>query len=151
MKPVLAAFVFVALLAAGCGAGRSGAAPAEDPSVAFARLVHHELAGRRDRSYDMLVREQRDIVPRALYVSCSPGASIDDADVQVIRVSDETFSVPELGQTLTKAIDWRLVVRPPNGDPITLARKGHLIAQDGQWRWTLSQKSFASFREGICP
>ncbi len=152
MKPVVVALLLVAALAAGCGgAGRSAGPPSEDPSVAFTRLVHHELVGQRDESYAMLIREQRDVVPRSLYVSCSPGTPIDDADVIVMRVFDETYSVPELGKTETKAISWRLVVHPPDGEKITLSRKGHLIAQDGQWRWTLSQKSFASLRDGVCP
>jgi hypothetical protein len=148
-----AAFATIALLAiaaSGCGSGSS--TPKENPEQAFSRLVHHELAGRRASSYAMLISEQRDVVPRSLYVSCSPGAPVDDADVVVVKIFDEEFSVPRLGRIQTKAVDWRLVVHPPDGsDPITINRKGHLIAQDGHWRWTLSPKSFASFRAGVCP
>lgn len=156
-----AALVVVALLSAaaltivasGCGSGSSVAiAPDEDPGQAFTRLVHHELAGQRASSYSMLISEQRKVVPQSLYVSCSPGAPIDDADVVVMKIFDEEFSVPLLGRTKTKAVNWRLVVHPPDGsDPITIDRKGHLIAEDGEWRWTLSPKTFASFKAGTCP
>ncbi len=145
----------LALVAASCGSGSSSdgaVAPDGDPGQVFTRLVRYELSGRRDNSYEMLVSAQRDLVPRSLYVSCSPGAPIDDADVVVVKVFDEDFVVPKLGRTRTKAINWRLVVRPPDGgDPITLNRKGHLIAEDGEWHWTLTEKSLASFRAGLCP
>jgi hypothetical protein len=148
----LAAAVLV-VVAAGCsgGGGSSRSAPAEDPGQAFTRLVHQELSGQRESSYRMLIRAQRDVVPRSLYVSCSPGSPID-AEVVVTRVFDEEFAVPQLGRTHTKAVKWRMIVHPPDGsDPITLSRKGHLIAEEGEWRWTLSRKSLASFRAGVCP
>jgi hypothetical protein len=155
MKQLPALAVLLAILGGGCGGGSgstAGATPAEDPSQAFTRLVHQELSGQRESSYRMLVRAQRAVVPRSLYVSCSPGSPIEDADIVVMRVFDEEFSVPELGRTKTKAVSWRMIVRPPDGsDPITLNRKGHLIAEEGEWRWTLSPKSFASFRAGVCP
>ncbi len=150
--PVLAVAASLALLAAGCGGSNVANAPHEDPGQVFTRLVQHELAGRRASSYAMLVDAQRDLVPRSLYVSCSPGAPIDDADVVVVKVFDEEYVVPKVGRKQTKAISWRLVVRPPDGgDPITLNRKGHLIAEDGEWHWTLTEKSLASFRAGMCP
>jgi hypothetical protein len=153
VKHLPAAALALVVVAAGCGGGGSGsaAAPAEDPSQAFTRLVHQELSGQRESSYRMLVRAQREVVPRSLYVSCSPGSPID-GEVVVVKVFDEEFAVPQLGRTQTKAVKWRLIVHPPDGgDPITLSRKGHLIAEDGEWRWTLSPKSFASFRAGVCP
>jgi hypothetical protein len=137
-------------VAAGCGGGSSEATPSEDPSQAFTRLVHQELTGQRESSYRMLIRAQRAVVPRSLYVNCSPGSPVD-GQVVVTKVSDEEFAVPQLGPTLTKAVSWKLIVHPPGGDAFTLNRKGHLIAEDGEWRWTLSRKSLASFRAGVCP
>lgn len=151
MKRLAVLALILPAVGTGCGGGSSAAVPSEDPSQAFSRIVHQELAGKRESSYRALVRAQRDVVPRSLYVSCSPGSPIDDADVVVMRVFDEEFSVPELGRTQTKAVSWRMIVRPPEGDPITLDRKGHLIAEEGEWRWTLSEKSLASFRAGVCP
>jgi hypothetical protein len=153
MKQLAAIAVLLVIVGGGCGGGRASVeTPSEDPSQAFTRLVHQELSGQRESSYRMLVRAQRDVVPRSLYVSCSPGSPIEDASIVVMRVFDEEFSVPELGRTQTKAVSWRMIVRPPDGgDPITLNRKGHLIAEEGEWRWTLSPKSFASFRAGVCP
>jgi hypothetical protein len=140
-------------LAAGCaGFGDDDGDPEESPARAMARVIRHELAGRLGSSWALLVREQREAVGRELYVSCRPGPAVDDADVTVLGVRDEVFSVPALGRTDTKAVRWRMTVRSPEEEePLVLSRTGHLIAQDGAWRWTLSEDSFAAFRAGACP
>ena len=139
----------LALLAAGCGGGEDE--PDDPPAAVMARVVHHELAGRRGHSWDLLVREQRRALNRGLYLRCSPGNPIRNATVVVLGVKDETFSVPELGPTATKAVRWQMTVPVPDEAPLTLARTGHLIAQDGEWRWTLSADSFALLESGSCP
>jgi hypothetical protein len=79
----------------------------------------------------MLVREQREIVDRELYVSCPAGLPIQNADVVVLGVRDEAFEVPALGRTPTKAVTWQLTMHPGDGEPIRLSDTGRLIAQDG--------------------
>ncbi len=44
-----------------------------------------------------------------------------------------------------------MTVPQPGMEPVTYDRTGHLIPQDGKWRWTLSPSSFASYRAGVCP
>ena len=113
-------------------------------------LVRHELAGERDRSYAMLVREQRDAVDRTLYTKCSPGPSMQESDVSVgiAGVRDERIAVPALGETTTKAVRYKIDFHDGT-DPIVST--GHLIAQEGHWRWTLSKSSFDSLSGGSCP
>ena len=139
----------------GCGGGGSDAGgervPAQDPGRAMVALIKHELAGRLAHSWALLVREQRAVVDRAFYIRCPNGLPIDDARVDVLGVSDEMFSVPALGKTKTKAVRWRMTVPQPGRTPVTYDRTGHLIAQDGKWRWTLSRTSFAMYRAGVCP
>jgi hypothetical protein len=142
LLPVLAAL-------AACGGGDDGE-PAEDPGNAMTRVIRHELSGRRASSWQLLVREQREAVARKLYVSCSPGPPLE-AEVDVLSVSDEDFAVPAVGATATKAVRWRMRVLEPAEEPVTITRTGHLIAQDGQWRWTLSPESFRALRDGNCP
>jgi hypothetical protein len=142
--------LLLALAFAGCSGG-DDEEPDEHPATAMARVVQHELAGRRAHSFELLVREQRQIINRGLYVRCSPGDPIHDAKVVVLGVKDETFSVPALGPTATKAVHWQMTVPVPDADPVKLARTGHLIAQDGKWRWTLSADSFALLEAGDCP
>lgn len=154
MRPLLGAFATV-LAVSGCGAGGGGsggaAVPAQDPGQAMVTLIRHELAGRLGQSWALLVREQRAIVDRALYVRCPNGLPIDDARVDVLGVSDEDFTVPALGKTRTKAVRWRMTVPQPGMTPVTYDRTGHLVAQDGEWRWTLSKSTFALYRAGVCP
>ena len=145
-----AALAFLVLMA-GCSGGDDESEPDEHPAAAMARVVQHELAGRRGPSWELLVREQRKLIDRALYMRCSPGDPIHDATVVVLGVKDETFTVPALGPTDTKAVRWRMTVPVPDEEPLTLSRTGHLIAQDGQWRWTLSADSFALLEAGACP
>jgi hypothetical protein len=144
-----AAAAIAVVAAAGCG-GSSEAAPKEDPGQVMQAVVKHELAGDRDRTYAMLVREQRDAVDRSLYRKCSPGPSMQEADVSVgiTGVHDEQIAVPGLGKTRTKAVGYRIDFHDGT-DPIVST--GHLIAQEGHWRWTLSSASFDSLSGGSCP
>ena len=135
-------------LAAGCGGG-SSATPSEDPGTVMKTLIRHELAGERDQSYAMLVSEQRDVVSPQLYRSCSPGQVMDPAKVavRILGVSDTTFDVPGRGKTAAKAVKYRIDLH--DGNPIE--DTGHLIAEKGHWRWTLSPQSFTAMRQGNCP
>jgi hypothetical protein len=112
-------------------------------------VVRHELSGDRELSYRMLVREQRDVVSPSLYERCSPGPPMDaGVTVGIVDVRDEQFSVPALGKTKTKAVSYRIDLHDGT-DPISST--GHLIAQNGHWRWTLSPTSFDSLSGGACP
>ena len=148
MRPVLP--LLAVLVVAGCGGG-SQALPGEDPGVTLTRLVRFELAGKLERSYAMLVREQRELVDRGLYVSCRPGMPTANAHVSVLGVADETYDVPAVGTTATKAITYRMTFAPKAAEPVSVSDKAHLVAQDGEWRWTLSAKSLARYRNGTCP
>jgi hypothetical protein len=113
-------------------------------------VVRHELSGEQALTYKMLVREQRKVVSATLYKSCSPGAKMEESDVSVgiLGVRDEAFRVPALGETKTKAVSYKIDFHDGT-DPIVST--GHLIAEDGHWRWTLSPASFQSFSAGSCP
>ena len=141
------------LLAAGCGGtgGAAGGRPSERPGTAMIRLVRHEFAGQLDRSYAMLVREQRAAINRDLYVHCLPGLSTTDVKVEVVRVKDVVFDVPALGKVPTKAVSFEMSVVGADGNRIMVPDTGHLISQDGQWRWTLSRRSFSALLAGACP
>ena len=152
MTRALAAVGFV-LLAAGCGgaSGAAGGQPSEQPGTAMIRLVRHEFAGRLDSSYAMLVREQRAAINRDLCVHCLPGLSTTDVKVEIVRVKDMLFDVPALGKVPTKAVSFEMSVVGADGKRIMVPDTGHLIAQDGQWRWTLSRRSFSALLAGACP
>jgi hypothetical protein len=113
-------------------------------------VVKHELAGDRAVSYAMLVSEQRKAVSRSLYVKCSPGAAMGGADVTVgiTGVRDEQATIPALGKTKTKAVGYKIDF---HGGTHPIVSTGHLIAEDGHWRWTLSAASFDSLSGGACP
>jgi uncharacterized protein YceK len=149
---VLAALAGAATLS-GCGttAASTAAGPGEDPGKAMIRLVQHELAGRLNSSYAMLVREQREAVNHDLYVKCKPGLPTTGVRVLVLGVQDEAFNVPVLGKTVTKAVRYEMSVPDASGKRIKIVDKGHLIAQDGKWRWTLSERSLSAFLAGACP
>ena len=150
VKRLLAA-VGVAAALAGCGGKAQSAGPSETPGTAMTRLVNHELAGRLDYSFQMLIREQRSAVDHDLYVHCPPGPPVKNATVEILGVSDVQFTVPAIGPTEAKAVRYRLSIPGADGTPITVSDTGHLIAQDGQWRWTLSRRSFLALLAGACP
>ena len=149
-RVLAAAGLAVVGVTSACGGGGSAAAPKEDPGQVMKAVVRHELAGERGRSYAMLVREQRKAVDRTLYAKCSPGPAMLESDVSVViaSVHDQQIAVPALGKTKTKAVRYRIDFHD-GADPI--ASTGHLIAQEGHWRWTLSQSSFDSLSGGRCP
>jgi hypothetical protein len=137
----------------GCGNGSASSAPAprEDPAKAMVRLVQHELAGRLDSSYAMLIHEQRDAVDHNLYVKCKPGLPTNAVRVLVLEVKDEVFNVPGLGKAQTKAVRYEMSVPDASGKRMKIVSKGHLIAQGGTWHWTLSERSLSAFLAGACP
>jgi hypothetical protein len=153
MRPGRLLFVGVVLVAAGCGGSRaaSGGQPAEDPGRAMVRLVQHELAGELGSSFSMLVDEQQQAVSHDLYVHCPPGPPRVDVRVTVLGVSDEVFDVPVLGKVTTKAVRYEMSIPDANGKRMRIADTGHLIAEKGQWRWTLSQQSLSALLAGACP
>ena len=59
--------------------------------------------------------------------------------------------MPALGKVETKAVRFEMSVIGANGSRIMIPDTGHLIAQDGQWRWTLSRRSFSALLAGACP
>jgi hypothetical protein len=144
----LAALGGAVAFAAGCG-GSSSAKPTADPGQVMKSVIRHELSGERDASYAMLVSQQRKVVPAQLYRKCSPGATMkaSDAAVGIVSVRDTTFTVPGLGKTNAKAVSYRIDFH--DGNPI--GGTGHLIAQDGHWRWTLSAQSLDALSKGNCP
>ena len=148
---LLAACAAAALVAvaAGCG-GEASSAPKEDPGQVMRTVIEHELAGKRDLTYSMLVSEQRKVVSPRLYRSCSPGAAMQKSDVSVgiLGVRDVQIGIPGLGKTKTKAIAYKIDFHDGT-DPIVST--GHLIAEDGHWRWTLSANSFDTLKRGACP
>jgi hypothetical protein len=137
----------------GCGASSASSAvtPGEDPGKAMIRLVRHELAGRLRLSYAMLIREQRLAVDRGLYVRCKPGLPTEAGHVAILGVKDEVFNVPLLGKVKTKAVRYAMSVPDAGGKRIKIVSKGHLIAPEGHWRWTLSQRSLSALLAGACP
>lgn len=147
--PFLAAAGAIAVLA-GCGGGSSSATPKEDPGQVMKAVVSHELSGEQGFTYKLLVRAQRKVVSESLYTSCVPGPKMQESDVSVaiLGVRDESFTVPALGQTKTKAVKYKIDFHD-GSDPIVST--GHLIAEEGHWRWTLSPSSFHSFSSGSCP
>jgi hypothetical protein len=142
-----------AFVVAGCGSSSSSdaAVPDETPGHAMVRLVQHELRGQRASSYAMLVKEQRKMVGHDLYVRCSPGLPRSDVRVLILGVRDQMFDVPAIGRVATKAVTYEMSVPDAKGSRIRTTDTGHLVAQDGQWRWTLSQRSLSAFLAGACP
>ena len=137
---------------AGCGGSSSATAPAEDPGRVMTAVIRHELEGQLGLSYQLLVRQQRDAVPAKLYANCPSGPRLRrrDVDVDILGVRDEVYTVPALGRTRTKAVSYRMIVRA-GGDGQRIVDTGHLVAQDGHWRWTLSASTYDSLSRGFCP
>ena len=152
MRAAAVLAVLASILLSGCGGGSSrDATPSEPPGHAMIRLVQHELNGQLGSSYAMLVDEQRREVNRDLYVHCPPGVPRNDVRVLVLRVRDQRFNVPGLGQTATKAVTYEMSIPDAEGHRMKVADTGHLIAEEGEWRWTLSQRSLSALLVGACP
>ena len=141
------ALAAAALALAGCGSSAGARAPAGDPGETMRRVIRLELSGRQDLTWPLLVREQRRVVDKRLYLRCSVGPALPNAEVAVLGVRDETFTVAVLGTVRTKAVRWRLKLSPDE----TILKTGHLVAQDGSWHWTLSEASVRALRAGRCP
>jgi hypothetical protein len=152
MRPGLVLLAAVGILAGcGSGGGSTAATPNDTPGRAMVRLVQHELNGRLESSYAMLVKEQRTAVDRDLYVHCPAGPPRDDVRVLVLRVRDQLYNVPAVGKIDTKAVTYEMSIPDARGNRMTVADTGHLVLQEGEWRWTLSQRSLSALLVGACP
>jgi hypothetical protein len=99
----------------------------------------------------MLVDEQQATVSHDLYVHCPPGLPRKDVKVLVLGVKDVRYTVPELGSVPTKAVRYEMSIPDANGQRMKVTSTGHLIAQKGEWRWTLSARSYSALLAGACP
>jgi hypothetical protein len=146
--PCAAVVAIVALAPAGCGGGRV-AVPSQRPEAAMKKLLELEFAGMHVRAWGLLVREQREAISRGLFLACQ-GPGLAHVEIEVLDARDEVFDVPGLGKAKTKVLRWKATVSPPGSKAFTLQRTGHLIAQDGVWRWTLSPATFRAYSRGSC-
>jgi hypothetical protein len=71
-----------------------------------------------------------------------------DVSVWITSVHDEEVAVPLLGKRNTKAVGHKIDFHDGTE---SIVSTGHLIAEQGHWRWTLSGASFESLSGGICP
>src|SRR2546422_230937 len=99
----------------------------------------------------MPVQQQRAANNPRLYVHLLPRPSTTPRKVEIVGVKDEVFDVPALGTVPTKAVRFEMSGVGADGKRIMVPDTGHLIAQDGQWRWTLSRRSFSALLAGACP
>jgi hypothetical protein len=143
--------VAVAAATAGCGSSSGAREPREDPGAVMRQVIQLELTGKLDRSWQMLIREQRRIVDRRLYRQCVLGPPVEKADVVILGVADQMFDVAALGRTKTKAVRWKLTTHEVGLGKVTVSHTGHLVQEDGRWHWTLSAASLQHLRAGSCP
>ena len=69
----------------------------------------------------------------------------------MLRTREEDWQVPgDDGTRDSTAVTYRITVSL-GGDPERITGTGHLLAEDGAWRWILNDRDFKAYRAGRCP
>ena len=94
------------------------------------------------------------MVTRQRYVACERNAPEFPGQfdgVEVLRTREEDWQVPGGdGARESTAVTYRITVSL-GGDPERISGTGHLLAEDGAWRWILNDRDFKAYQAGRCP
>ena len=146
---VLAASAAVAV--SGC----SGSTTPDQQPVEFLEALFGQLyRGEHGAAWESLSREHQSVVTRQRYVACernAPDFPGQFEGVEVLRTREEDWHVPgDDGERESTAVTYRITVSL-GGDPERITGTGHLLAEDGSWRWILNDRDFKAYQAGRCP
>ena len=140
-----------AVVAGGCGGARE---PSQQPVEFLESLFGHLYRGEHGRAWESLLGSHQDVVTRQRYVACERNAPAFPGrfeGVEVLRTSDEDWQVAGDAEAReSTAVTYRITVSL-GGEPERFTGTGHLVAEDGAWRWVLNTRDFKAYRAGRCP
>lgn len=146
---VLAASAAVA--AAGCGGSNT---PEQQPVEFLEALFGQLYRGEHAAAWESLYGAHQHVVTRRRYVTCernAPDFPGQFEGVEVLRTREEDWQVPgDDGKRESTAVTYRITVSL-GGDPERITGTGHLLAEDGAWRWILNDRDFKAYQAGRCP
>ena len=149
-----AALLVLAAALAGCGGGSGGGArstkasgPA-DPGAAAVRVMNLILANRYAKAWRDLHPVDKQVAPRAEYVSCETRSPIvaSATSVSALSVTHESVGLGNGHFVPSSAVRVRIVF--PDGKVVHTV---HLVASGGRWTWILPSWRFRDYRADRCP
>ena len=150
MRILAALAVSAAVAVSGCGVDPPEQQPVEFLEALFGQLYRGEHAA----AWDTLYGAHQDVVTRQRYAACERNAPAFPGrfeGVEVLRTSEEDWHVPgDAEERESTAVRYRITVSLA-GEPERITGTGHLLAEDGAWRWILNDRDFKAYQAGRCP
>jgi hypothetical protein len=138
------------------GGGSSPTATPKDDPVLFLRGVVRQLAANDyEHAWLKLHPAQQRVATQKVYVQCEQLSPIPGHldSIELLGSKQEKISVPgDKGTVTSTAATFRLTITEPSlkmSVPVTVT--AHAVPVEGQWRWILTAKRFASYRAKQCP
>jgi hypothetical protein len=142
---VLAAVALVVGLAAGCGAS-GGSGGSSQSAGDFIRQVTTQFSrGQAGPLWDSLHPADQAVVGRLRYMACQSNSGFDLVKLKVLQTYADTVDVAGR-PTASTAVS----VRVNSDDGVTTATM-HAVEVNGKWRWILSARDYAAYKNGKCP
>ncbi len=142
VRVLLLAIIAVAL--AGCGGGDGGAAQSVKDRVT--ELSTSNYAG----AWAALHPAQQRVVPEDLFVRCGVEAEAkkDPAvdRIEVLSSKKVEKDIPWVGQVKATEVKIRMTQGEDSREAFY-----DVVKVDGDWRWTLTDRSLSAFEAGNCP
>ena len=142
IRVLLFAVVVVAL--AGCGGGDDGAAQSVKDRVA--ELSTSNYAG----AWAVLHPAQQQVVPENLFIRC--GVEAEDGkdpavdDVEILGAKKVKKDIPWVGEVEVTEVKIRMTQGETSREAFY-----DVVKVDGDWRWTLTDRSLSAFELGTSP
>lgn len=133
----------VAMTLAGCGGDDGAAETVKD-------LVMESSSSNYAEAWERLHPAQQPVVPKDLFVRCGVESEakrdpkVDN--VEILESEKVTKDIPWVGEVEATEVKFRMT----QGDTSREAFYD-MVEVDGDWRWTLSDRSLAAFEAGTCP
>ncbi len=133
----------VAVTLAGCGGDDGAAEAVEDRLV---ELGSSNYAG----AWEGLHPAQQRVVSRDLFVRCGVEAEAEKDptidDIEILETDKVKKDIPWVGEVDVTEIKVRMTQGESSREAFY-----DMVKVDGEWRWTLTDRSLSAFEAGTCP
>ena len=140
-----AALAVVVLAACGSGGGGGGAGGTQSAPDFIKQVTSQFALGQYGPLWDTLHPADQAVVSRSRYMACQSGVGFQLRKLKVLDSYADTVDVAG-----TPTASTAVSIQATSDDGVTTATM-HAIKVHGAWRWMLSARDRAAYKQGRCP